>query len=282
MRLFIAVPFIFLSLAPSTGKVVLETGIEGVRFFLDGTFVSTTDADGKLVMEGFPSGRFNYALEKSGFRPIEGTFDVSVDQASIIEARMVSLVSAPSESKAKPQPTPRESLTSLKALSDTDQTADGDTLRPVPDHSDVLADVVEEAHPIETSSPSGAPNVIEPTEQPSSVAGIFLGLLGVLSLAALLIWTQRQKASHSSQRIEQLPAAGDPLSICPEPSTEDELVPVKERPEFIDQIRRREELIKAGFVGDQTKSFDRDEAAEREKETVIVLPKEAHRYEEEL
>ena len=137
MRLFTAVTFILLNLAPSTGKVVLKTGIEGVRFSLDGTFVSTTDAEGKLVMEGFPSGRFNYALEKSGFRPIQGTFDVSVDQASIIEVKMVARVSEPSESKEKPRPTPRASLTSPKAHSDPHQTADGSSLRPVPDNTNL-------------------------------------------------------------------------------------------------------------------------------------------------
>ena len=50
-------------------------------------------------------------------------------------------------------------------------------------------------------------------------------------------------------------------------------------PEFIEELRRREELMNAGFVGSNPRVIDQESM--KEKEVVIVLPKEAFRYEED-
>lgn len=50
-------------------------------------------------------------------------------------------------------------------------------------------------------------------------------------------------------------------------------------PEFIEELRRREELLNAGFVGNNPRVVDKESM--KEKEVVIVLPKEAFRYEED-
>ena len=54
---------------------------------------------------------------------------------------------------------------------------------------------------------------------------------------------------------------------------------VKQPPEFIEGLKRREELIKAGFIGIKPKETEHID--KREKEIVIVLPKEAYTSEEE-
>ena len=52
-------------------------------------------------------------------------------------------------------------------------------------------------------------------------------------------------------------------------------------PALVEELKRKEDLIKAGFVGTKANQFDRQAVAGKEKEIVIVLPKEAYRYEEE-
>lgn len=52
-------------------------------------------------------------------------------------------------------------------------------------------------------------------------------------------------------------------------------------PAFVEELKRKEDLIKAGFIGTKTNQFDRQAIAGKEKEIVIVLPKEAYHYEEE-
>ena len=56
-------------------------------------------------------------------------------------------------------------------------------------------------------------------------------------------------------------------------------VSVRPAPEFIEELKRREELINAGFVGSKPQVVDPDTM--KEKEVVIELPKEAFRYEED-
>jgi hypothetical protein len=50
----------------------------------------------------------------------------------------------------------------------------------------------------------------------------------------------------------------------------------KPAPDFINELRRREELMNAGFIGGKRHELDREEVKQKEKEIVIVLPKEAY------
>jgi hypothetical protein len=49
----------------------------------------------------------------------------------------------------------------------------------------------------------------------------------------------------------------------------------------LDELRRREESMKAGFAARKKSEIDLEEVRQREKEIVVVLPKDAHKYEED-
>jgi hypothetical protein len=72
-----------------------------------------------------------------------------------------------------------------------------------------------------------------------------------------------------------------PLLFIEEKPEEPTAQAPKPAPEFIDELRRKEELINAGYIGEKRRELDREEVRQKEKEIVIVLPKEAYRYEDD-
>jgi hypothetical protein len=49
----------------------------------------------------------------------------------------------------------------------------------------------------------------------------------------------------------------------------------------LDELRRREESMKAGFAARKKNEIDLEEVRQREKEIVVVLPKDTHKHEED-
>lgn len=55
----------------------------------------------------------------------------------------------------------------------------------------------------------------------------------------------------------------------------------KAAPEFIDELRKREESMKSEFAAAKKREIDREEIRQKEKEIVVVLPENSHKYEED-
>ena len=83
------------------GKVVLQAGVPGADFYLDGNFVAKTDANGSLPMENFPPGTFRFTVKKDGYLPYDGSFTIAEGESKIIQVQLrqvkaPKLVEAPS------------------------------------------------------------------------------------------------------------------------------------------------------------------------------------------
>jgi hypothetical protein len=243
------------------GKVIIKAELQGVEFYLDGNFVAKTEPDGTLRIDSLPSGTFRYSLSKKGFVSHEGSFSLAEGETRMLEVKLESLGDpempdsssgrVPSKrAAAKPNPAP-----------ETQSAPAGRT-------------PVESGIP---SAPAVGAEAKPPDEESFSGAWIAAGILLTGSAGAFMFWIYRRRKTRQA-------AALDPLALLtPFPESPPEAAPEsadpKQTPEFIHKLKQREELMKAGFVGATSREVERTNGKERE--VVIVLPKEAYRYEEE-
>ncbi len=235
---------------PQQGKVVVQTGVAGAEFYLDGTLVSRTDQKGTLSMESFPAGSFKYAVRKDGYQTYEGAFTLGEGESKVLEVSLVRLKAAqplaepggPSGEKRRRAESRPPSPTFVPTAAKPAATPTHEPLRPSP--------------PQPATSDSEAPS-----------AWLWV-TMAALALAGARYWF-RTRGESPHQEPEAAPAAEEKTAA------ESDRTP-KPAPEFIDELRRREELMNAGFIGNKKRSIDSDKVGQREKEIVIVLPKDAY------
>jgi hypothetical protein len=248
---------IFLQIPEQSSQVVISTGVAGAEFYLDGNFVATTDKNGMLTMENFPAGSFNYTLKKPGHETRNGSFTVREGEVKRLQPVFEKIKSPPGQERkpAAPHDERSERPRSITAPVRVDP-------NPVPPPNPPPG-----FRPAETplgNAPEGIP-------EPSSLSLPALALLCVVVLSTLGIWIWKKKGDAPDIKpVEPVPELTDP-----EPQ---EIAANRPEPPFIEELKRREELMNAGFVANQPRAFSQDG---KEKEVVIVLPKEAFRYEED-
>lgn len=268
--------FTFLVCGANQGKVVLQAGVPGADFYLDGNFVAKTDANGNLPMENFPSGTFRFTVKKDGYLPYDGSFRIAEGESKIIQVQLYrvktpKLVEAPS--------LVRGAQTETKPIAESSQTEpkmaqpwSARTIAPSREKPAEPTPKPPQKVPTAAAPVIAPPNETQAVEDNSSTAiWAIPGGLAILLFAGFMIRRERAKRRHMLPPIGQMPVIDEPMETVP-------LKP-KHAPKFIDELKRREELIKAGFVGSKPK--DVDHLGRREKEIVIVLPKEAYTSEEE-
>jgi hypothetical protein len=244
------------------GKVIVKVGVPMAEFYLDANFVAATDKNGTLIMENFPAGSFSFSIVKKGYKKYDGSFSVregedkqlSVTLEKIAEAAKPSgQIGERSEAAAVPREKSQIAVSAAPPVKHPEQAPKQSTATGVP--------VPSPAPELETSE--------EPDDSSSIIVPIILLAAG---LGAFGIWIWRMK-----RRRPQVPEADTPPEIDNEERPGD--VTVRPAPEFIEELKRREELINAGFVGSKPRTADQESS--KEKEIVIVLPKEAFHYEDD-
>jgi hypothetical protein len=239
-----------ITLSPELGKVVIQTGVGEAEFYLDGTFVAKSSANGLLTLESFPAGSFGFTVKKNGFVTYEGSFTISEGETKNLAIKLRPIRSEVQRPKSEVQSIPKSELRSS--------------------NSEVKPPAVKVEH-----------NLSDP-QAGDSAAGtwLVLGTLILLPIFGSLAWMLYQKKvrnPRSKIRGPELVPEDEFMVTGPEEQQEW----ARTAPAFVEELKRKEDLIKAGFVGTNANQFDRQAVAGKEKEIVIVLPKEAYHYEEE-
>jgi hypothetical protein len=244
------------------GKVVLNAGVSEAEFYLDANFVAVTDKNGTLTMENFPAGSFSFSVMKKGYKKYDGSFSIREGedkQLSLKLERIAEVEVPPGQIRENPGPIghsrekSRAAGISSSSVKQPQQASKQNTAAPIP----------------VTSPATPQPSTDEPDGSPSFLIPVVLLAIG---LCAFGIWIWKTKHAQP-----QAPAA----DASPENENEESSADVSTRPapEFIEELKRREELINAGFVGNRPRNPEQESS--KEKEIVIVLPKEAFRYEDD-
>jgi hypothetical protein len=260
--MLILILLLLLPVPQQGGKVILSVGIPEAEFYLDANFVSITDKNGTLVMENFPAGSFNFSVSKKGYKQYNGSFTIREG-----EDKQLSLTLEKTAQTEKPSGQTRENSGAIKSFAEKPRNADNSppaSLLPPPPPKQSAAATAPAARP------SPAPHSNDEPDDGSTV--LILIILLASGTTALGIWIWKMK--HAPAKI---PAVVEPPEIENEQSPGD--ISLRPAPEFIEELKRREELMNAGFVGNKPRGADQE--ASKEKEIVIVLPKEAFRYEED-
>jgi hypothetical protein len=253
---------ILMAFPETGGKVILKVGVPDAEFYLDANFVAVTDKSGTLTMENFPAGSFSFSVKKKGYKQYDGSFTIRdgedkqlslrLEKTAEIETQPVQ-ISKNSEAMKALREKPRVSVSAAPPVMQPQQAPKQNTSAGIP---------------VTTSAP--APDAsAEPEDSSSATIPIILLAVG---LCAFGFWIWKMK--HARQ---QIPVADAPREIENEERAGD--VSVRPAPEFIEELKRREELMNAGFVGNKPRTADLESS--KEKEIVIVLPKEAFHYEED-
>jgi hypothetical protein len=255
--MLILILFLLLPIPEQNSKVVISAGVPGAEIYLDGNLVYTTDKSGTVPME-LPSGSFNLMIKKQGYKPYSGSFTIRAGESKLL----------------------RPVLEKIRAPRKTDIAATAASRGgKSPGNQSGVAPAKTNAKPIPTPIPPAgvkpdkeSPMPIPQEEsQESSVLPVVV-LLGVVALLTLGFLTWKRKGDFAE--IQPPDAAAE--TVNPEPQDN---VPSRPEPPFIEELKRREELLKAGFVTSPSRAAHNDTA--KEKEVIIVLPKEAFRYEED-
>jgi hypothetical protein len=255
---------LILSMSPlQQGKAVIQTGVAGAEVYLDGTLVDRTDGQGNLTMEDLPSGAFKLAIRKEGFVTHNGTFTIMEGETKTIAIKL------------EANPTRRQKSPPTR---NTEVRQPVESARPAGEETP--QNIV--AVPPSSAEMSGQP-ALPPSDSAGRVSavsenneGSIALLLWIFGGVALLIGIGFgvSKVRKSPAAIEDSPEVSDE-SVSADP----EKRPTSRTPEFIDELRRREELMQGGFI--RVDERRPTHAEMKDKEVVIVLPKEAYRYEED-
>jgi hypothetical protein len=237
-----------LALPAAENKVVIQTEAPAADVYLDGNFVAKTDILGNLPMENLPPGTFRFTVKKNGYQPFDGSFQMIEGESKIVQvqlsripARQSSEILPPVKKPyAEAKTPPPESLTTWKPPEKTPPPA-----------------VPIAAAPVETKA----------AEDPwsSTTLMVTAATAALLWIGIVIVKRRTRRIPMESPQLEQVPPDDDLPDI---PASR-----IKPPPEFVNQLKRREELMEAGFLPINS--------AKREKEVVIVLPKEAYTSKEE-
>lgn len=240
------------------GKVVINTGVPGAEIYLDGNLVYTTDQSGTVPME-VPAGSFNLTIKKQGYKPYSISFAIREGESRLIKPALEKLAIAERSPKPLAASPGEGKLPGKKAIvaAQGSQAKPDSLQKPVPPAA---------AEPVQES--------LIPVRHESRESAV-LPVIALLCAVALLIfgfliWKRKGEM------------AGIPIpdsSVETEDPEPQESMSSRPEPPFIEELKRKEELLKAGFVTNQTRVAPREQT--KEKEVVIVLPKEAFRYEED-
>jgi len=254
--------FLLMPVPEQGGRVVLNVGVPAVEFSLDGNFVAVTDEHGTLTMENFPAGSFRFSIVKKGYLTYSGTFSISEGESKLLSPALERIrgtggpnAKIPTNAGAARTPVARPQISGNGAP---------------PAESMPPSQVPKPAALASAADPIAGP---VPAEEPQASALPFVVVvLFVIASSALGIWGWSKKRTHPL-----IPPLGTAFDIeTPPPPGE---VPNRPAPGFIEELKRREELLNAGFVETKPRVVDPDSI--KGKEVVIVLPKEAFRYEDD-
>lgn len=243
------------------GKVILNAGIPEADFYLDGNFVAATDDKGMLIMENFPAGSFSYSVEKKGYSTFKGSFTIGEGETKLLEPALQKMQQpeerrkqTDSPRKAPPAADPAQSAVPLQqVLKEVPQSITGDTFekKPVATQS-------------ETQSAPGGEGF-----NPLRFLGLVLPAIALILLAAIILRRKRREPLFANMGADFEPDIQPPSAEAPN----------RPDPGFIEALRRREELMNAGYVPGKSRNTTAETM--KEKEVVIVLPKEAFRVEDD-
>lgn len=250
---------------PEQTRVTIHAEVPGADFYLDGNFVAKTDADGSLSMESFPPGTFRFTVRKDGYLPYDGSFTIAEGQSKIIQVEFRKAEETePSETpppvrkrhmEQKPPP-----LRSARAIAPSQE-------KPAPAAKQPPEKVVPNTDP---GAAANTETQAAEDNSPASIWAVPVGLAILLS-AGFIIVKLRARRMPMEPPAGQMPDSDEPAG-SPAPKT-------RQAPEFVEQLKRREEMIEAGFVS--VNAGESDHINKREKEVVIILPKEAYTSEED-
>lgn len=270
MRLYLLC-LAFITLSPELGKVVIQTGVSEAEFYLDGTFVAKSNANGLLTIESFPAGSFGFTVKKNGFITYEGNFTVLEGETKNLAIKLRPI----QESGPKPR---LESGTRSEVRGRKSDLVQGPKFEVQPIPGSKLRSSKSEVQPPEVKVER---NLSDP-QTGDSPAGtwLVLGTLILLPIFGSLAWKLYQtKVRNPRSKIRSPDLASEDEFMVTGPEEQQKWA--RNAPAFVEELKRKEELIKAGFVGTNANQFDRQAVAGKEKQVVIVLPKEAYHYEEE-
>lgn len=222
-------------------KVLIEVGVPGADFYLDGNFVQQTDAHGNLQMEDFPPGAFRFTVKKDGYQTYHGSFSLAEGESKNIHVLLRQIIPQPKGTASRAPKQVAESTKLSPGGNGDVASLKEEPSKPIPE------EIAVAARPIRTQAADGN----------FAIWAIPFGL-AVLLFLGFIIRQQKARRTRIEPPIEQMP-----VSI----------------PGFIESLKRQDELTKAGFV--KVKALDAADIDKREKEIVIVLPKEAYTSEEE-
>lgn len=250
------------ALPQQSSKVVVNTGVPEAEFFLDATFIAATDQNGTLTMEDFPAGTFKFTIKKRGYKAYNGSFTIREGEAKLLQPVLEKL-EIPDRTERQTPIIPSRSELPVK------QTHKADTIPPVAEMNPPIP--LTEFPSNEAAEPQPVKQIPQRKPKGSLILPVLAFLIAtVLLVSGLWSWKKRQKA-------QQKPFP-DSIVDIEDPEFQSGSL---NRPEplFIEQLKRREEQLKAGFVGNRSPHINPESM--KEKEVVIVLPKDAYRYEED-
>jgi hypothetical protein len=235
--------------SPEQSRVTIRAEVPAADFYLDGNLVAQTDANGSLSMEGFPPGTFRFTVRKDGYLPYEGSFTIAEGQSRIIQVRLRKAVETqPSET---PPPVKKRPIERKQ-------------------QPPVAKQPPEKVAP--NTNPVTAANTETKAAEDNSPTTIWIIPVGlaILLAAGFIILKLRARRMRMEPPAEPMPDSEEPVEVP---------APKRQAPEFVEQLKRREEMIEAGLVS--VNAGKSDPINKREKEIVIVLPKEAYTSEED-
>jgi hypothetical protein len=245
------------------GKVVLETHVPAAEFYLDGNFVAVTDANGLLTMENFPAGSFNYSVVKKGYQPYKGSFTIGEGEIQRLTPALERVIEQESLQEKASKP-----ADAIPAAAAPPKAAEVNSATPAAKAQPLNLEDSTAQVPVTPPSPEQTAS-----ERPQAYSLLLISSILIAVALIILSITIRKK-----RRLErQIPLIGDALETEPVRPQPDGVN--RPDPGFIEGLRRREELLKAGFIRSHPQVVD--PGSMKEKEVVIVLPKEAFRIEDD-
>jgi hypothetical protein len=258
----ILILFALVSFPLPAGKVVLNTGVPEAEFYLDATFVAAADQNGTLVIEDFPAGTFKYIIKKQGYKTYSDSFTIGDGEAKLLQP-VIEKLKSPVEQDRRILRTAGGSMPGVKkqekVFNSRPAAKDAPSI-PVP------------KLPLNKSSVAQSAAEVAQGKSSESSALVALVFIIAAALLALGLWNWRRNRDTEEMQV--------PEAVC---GIHDPEAPAgglnRPEPPFIEELKRREEQLEAGFVASRTSHIEQESM--KEKEVVIVLPKDAYRYEED-
>jgi hypothetical protein len=261
---------LLMSVPQQNSKVILSTGVAAAEFYLDANFVDTTDKNGTLTMENFPAGSFNYSIKKPGYKTYSGSFVLREAEIKVLHP-VLEKIAEIQPPKARPSP---EKLRGEKA------SKKGLQVTPQPAGSTLTAAIQNQRNqppaPVSPASPQPSDIIDRSSQTDESASFSFWPVICAVGLLGIAIWIWASKRNQADEPAP-MPAPIDEEPHEAEIPESSATTADKMPPRFLEELRHKEELIKAGFVENRRQP----DLGANEKEVVIVLPKEAFRYEED-